>query len=253
MILVSVGLILTVSISLFMARRDGASRRDPSTTAASRPAEAPAAPVIPPPSSPLEKQEAVLQALLGFANAGSAAERLKRTADPGLTAAMLEEHASSHPGSIPEAVFNPTVTAVSMGGREIILVSFLDHRHRPTSAPFEWLGGAYKLHWEAMTAHCPVPWPVLIENRPAGNHTMRGKIYLADEHPAPQAPAAPPTVLVSHPDLAKPLTLDLSPEVARLFASFPRFQDIPGIFEVTCPTDSPHLRLNRWIQRDWIR
>lgn len=154
---------------------------------------------------------------------------------------------------MPEAVFNPTVTAVSMGGREIILVSFLDHRHRPVSAPFEWLGASYKLHWEAMTAYCPVPWPVLIEKRPAGNHTMRGKIYLAENKLDHQIPSAPLTALVSHPDLAKPLTLDLSPEVARQIASFPRSQDIPGIFEVTCPTGSPHLRLARWIQRDWIR
>lgn len=208
-------------------------------------------PPTPPPESMEEKRSAALEALLDFANSTSPEQRLAMTADPGLTVAMIEAHASSHPDAQPRSIFNPSVTAVSLHGREILLISFLDHLKRPRSAPFEWIGSSYKLHWEAMNGYGQVPWQVFFTERPRGPLVMRGKIYLSEI--APGSPDAPLTILLTHPDLERPAVIDLAAHLIPTFATFPRSRDVPGIFEITWPEQSDRPLLTRWIQRDWIR
>lgn len=213
---------------------------------------------IMPPFSPEARSAAALDALLAFANAPDHKSRLPLLYESNLAAATLDEFYSRDPELLPQKVLNPSVSAITLDGREILLVSFLDHRHRPWSAPFEWFRDSYKLHWKAMTSYCETPWSNFLQNHPRGKFIMRGKLYL------PEAPISDPgssdftIALVSHPDLSQPSTLRIprGSKAAESIKDFPRSKDVPGIFEVSWDANAAMQAtrpiLVRWIQRDWI-
>lgn len=211
-----------------------------------------------PPSLPQERSAAALEALVSFANAPDHAFRVPLLHERDVSANTLREFYTRDPELLPETIVNPSVSAIELDGREILLVSFIDHKQRPWSAPFEWSRGSYKLHWKAMTGYCEIPWSTFIEQRPEGRFTMRGKLYLPSTDSEEPGATGFITALVAHPDLSQPIPVRIQQgsEASNWMGSFHRAKDIPGIFEFTwespVPADSTRPTLTHCLKRDWI-
>ena len=227
----------------------------PPVEARKLPAKLAAPPVSEPPAKAEAKSEAVISELLGFVNDPTHAARSRRMFGQAEALANLENYYDQRGNTLPRKMVNPSVSAVNFKDRELLLVAFLDESGRAWSAPFEWDGGSYRLHWEAMTGFGEISWRAFLENRPKGVFTMRANFFLPENEIFDPLATDHLVVLMSHPDLPLPASV-LVPNgsnIYRQLASHPRATDIPGIVEIKWPEgNSERPVLTRWIQRDWI-
>ncbi|MEY4568904.1 MAG: hypothetical protein RLZZ398_343 [Verrucomicrobiota bacterium] len=212
-------------------------------------------PVSEPPAKAEVKSETVISELLGFVNDPTHAARSRRMFRQAEALEHLENYYDQRGRTLPRKIINPSVSAVNFKDRELLLVAFLDESNRAWSAPFEWDGDSYRLHWEAMTGFGDISWSEFLEKRPKGTFTMRGNFFLPENENFDALATDHLVVLLNHPDLPHPASVLVPKEskIHRQLASYPRATDIPGIVEIKWPEgNSERPVLTGWIQRDWI-
>lgn len=212
-------------------------------------------PVAEPPPKVEAKSESVISELLGFVNAPTHAARSTRMFGQAEAVEHLENYYDQRGRTLPRKIINPSVSAVNFKDRELLLVAFLDENNRAWSAPFEWDGKSYRLHWEAMTGFGEISWSEFLENRPKGTFTMRANFFLPENENFDALALDHLVVLMSHPDLPVPTSVLVPNEsnAHRQLASYPRATDIPGIVEIKWPEGNGERPVvTRWVQRDWI-
>jgi len=208
------------------------------------------------PSDPEAQSEAVIKALLEFINAPDHVSRLNCMYEQVDAMPELIDYYGKRGNALPQRVVNPSVSAINLAGKEILLVSFVDQDARGWSAPFEWVRGSYRLHWEAMTGYGEISWQQFFQSRSAGKFIMRAKFFIPEEDYRPSSFSNEVVVLLSHPELEKPRTVVVrkDSEAYQQLTHYPRSQDIPAIVEIHWPVSSSQFpEVTRWQQRDWIR
>jgi len=207
------------------------------------------------PSSPEKKSETAIAALLEFVNAPSHQERAHGTYERTETVEHLIEYYDQRGNSLPQRVINPTVSALSLRDRELLLVSFTDQDGRQWSAPFEWKGNSYLLHWEAMVGFGEISWDEFFQDRPKGHFVMRANFFLPENDTVRPLATDRIVILVSHPELAQAagVEVQIGSEVHQQLMGFPRLIDIPAMVDLYWPEGENAMPLlSRWLQRDWI-
>jgi hypothetical protein len=207
------------------------------------------------PLDPEAKSEAVIAELLSFVNAPNHHDRSMRVYEQANILEYLKKYYNQGEHDFPKRIINPSVSAVNLRDRELLLVAFTDQNGRAWSAPFEWKRGAYRLHWEAMVGFGAISWKEFFGSKPTGHFTMRAKFFLPEnETPSPVDPEYV-MILMSHPELPQPVSVRVryGSEAHQQLVSYPRSTDIPGIVEIYWPEGSSSQPvLSRWLQRDWI-
>lgn len=212
-------------------------------------------PVNEPPAKAEVKSETVISELLGFVNDPTHAARSRRMFGQAEALEHLENYYDQRGRTLPRKIINPSVSAVNFKDRELLLVAFLDESNRAWSAPFEWDGRSYRLHWEAMTGFGEISWREFLEKRPKGRFKMRGNFFLPQSETFDPVATDHVVVLISHPDLTRSISVLVrnNSEVHRQLSKLTRATDIPGIVEIQWPEGNGERPvLTRWIQRDWI-
>lgn len=218
--------------------------------------EAVAVNVSEPPTKPEAKSKAVITELLGFINDPTHAARSKRMHGQADALEHLVTYYDQRGNSLPRKVVNPSVSAMKFKDRELLLVAFQDENGRAWSAPFEWNGSAYRLHWEAMTGFGEISWSDFFKDRPKGHFKVRANFFLPENEVFDPVAKDHVMVLMNHPDLPRAASVLVrgASDVHRQLARYPRATDIPGIVEIHWPdekTDQPVV--TRWFQSDWLR
>lgn len=247
----SIGLLLVIGLVLVIAlwprgrqRNSEEHRTDPHVER-----------IVEPPADPNAKSETVIAELLGFVNDPSHAARGRRVYEQAGALDDLVNYYDRRGNSLPRKVVNPSVTAVAFKDREILLVAFTDEHGKCWSAPFEWAGDCYRLHWEAMTGFGAISWRAFFEDKPKGTFRMRAKFYLPEDAAPDPVAVDQVAVLMSHPELEHAVTV-LVPkdsEVYQHLASYPRATDIPATVEIRWQeSGAGQPVLTRWLHRDWM-
>lgn len=208
-----------------------------------------------PPTSPDEKSQAATAALLGFVNDPSHEARANRIFEKTGALEQLVEYYDLRKNGLPRRVINPSVSALNLRDRELLLVSFTDQDGRQWSAPFEWKGDSYLLHWEAMVGFGDVSWAEFFDNRPKGNFMMRANFFIPENDTFSPLAADLIVVLMSHPELEKATSVEVrvGSDVYQQLMSIPRLTDIPAMVDLYWPQGATEMPLlSRWLQRDWI-
>lgn len=209
-----------------------------------------------PPASPDEKSQAATAALLGFVNDPSHEARANRIFEKTNALENLVRYYDLRKNALPRRVINPSVSALNLRDRELLLVSFTDQDGRQWSAPFEWKGDSYLLHWEAMVGFGDISWTEFFQNRPSGNFMMRANFFVPENDVLSPLTADRMVILMSHPDLAKSANVEVrvGSEVHQQLMEFPRQTDIPAMVDLYWPEGENGMpMLSRWLQRDWIK
>lgn len=213
-------------------------------------------PTADPPAKPEARSEAVIAELLGFINDPTHAARCKRMHDQADALEHLVAYYDQRGNSLPRKVVNPSVSAVKFKDRELLLVTFQDENGLAWSAPFEWNGSAYRLHWEAMTGFGEISWHDFFKDRPKGHFKVRANFFLPEHEILDPVAKDHVMVLMNHPDLprAASVLVRAYSDVHRQLARYPRATDIPGIVEIHWPDENADQPvLTRWFHRDWLR
>lgn len=210
----------------------------------------------PPPASPDEKSQAATSALLGFVNDPSHETRANRIFEKANALENLVQYYDSRKNTLPRRIINPSVSALNLRDRELLLVSFTDQDGRQWSAPFEWKGDSYLLHWEAMVGFGEISWNEFFDNRPKGHFVMRANFFVPEKDTFSPLTADRMVILMSHPDLAKAANVEVrvGSEVHQQLMDFPRLTDIPAMVDLYWPEGENGMPMvSRWLQRDWIK
>jgi hypothetical protein len=211
--------------------------------------------VCEPPAKPEAKSEAVISELLSFVNDRTHTARSKRMHGQADALEYLEDFYNQRGNALPRKIINPAVSAVDFKDREVLLVAFLDENSRSWSAPFEWDGRSYRLHWEAMVGYGDISWHEFFEKRPKGTFKMRANFFLPENEVFDPVATDHIVALMSHPELIRSASVLIQngSEIQRQLSRYPRTTDIPGIVEIEWPEgEGNQPRLTRWLQRDWI-
>lgn len=212
---------------------------------------------VSPPADQAGKSEAVIAVLLAIVNSPDHTSRCEHIIGRSAMHDRLESHYGREGRLFPTRIINPSVTAIETNNREILLVSFINESGKRISAPFEWDGDAYRLHWEAMTGYGDVPWETFFNERPQGVYEMRANLYLPREAGDLPENAERITALLSHPELPKPRTvaIPVGSEAHRQLLALPPDTDIPAHIGIQwMEGDVASLPIvSRWLHRDWIR
>lgn len=218
--------VLAVAVTVFVLRDASEAR----SAIGSKPPSA-AVPVdyLPPPESPEEKTAAAMAVLDEFFRINNPALRLPLVFDSeGQTGDFLDYYVNRG-RSDPEAIHDRKVTAILDKDREILIVTFKDENNRTWAAPFEWKTKGYHLHWGSMTGYGEVPWERFLAEQPSKPVRMRLNIYIPDAESPPLIPGGHTFVLISHPELAKPMGALLAPSPSlKPLLKLPRNTDIPA-------------------------
>lgn len=203
------------------------------------------------PLDPSVKSEQALAALLAFVNAPDNSMRCDHVIGRRTIRNILEGFYKKRERTLPARVINPTVAAVEVGGREIVIVSFVDENGKSKAAPFEWDVDGYRLHWEAFVGYGEISWQEFFDQKPMGEFKMRANLYLPENSGSEDL-----TVLLSHPELSSPKVVRIlkGSLAARMLSSYPFVTDIPVLIGIRWP-EKDDLSLpvvTRWFHRDWI-
>jgi hypothetical protein len=220
-------------------------------------AEPPPIEVLPPPESPQEKSTAAIALLDEFFKISDPSRRLHLVFDSvDQTDAFLDYY-----GRIgrrdPAGIRDRKVTAILDKGREILIVTFKDEQNRQWAAPVEWNVNGYRLHWGSMTGYGEVPWDRFLAERSPNTVTMRVNIYRPDSEPSTFVPEGHAFVLITHPELGKPLGALLSnaPSLEPLL-KLPKNTDIPAKVIMQWRNFGPSGEwpvVSELVHRNWIR
>ena len=184
---------------------------------------------IPPPKTPEEKSAAAMAAFDGFLAINDPARRLPLVFDPVGDSAAFLDYYGHRARKDPESIHDRKVTAVLDKDREILIVTFRDAQKRKWAAPFEWNVNGYRLHWGAMTGYGELPWDRFLAERPAKPVRMRVNLYIPDAAGETLVPDGHMSVLITHPELTKPIGALLSPSpTLEPLLALPRNSDIPA-------------------------
>jgi hypothetical protein len=184
---------------------------------------------LPPPETPEEKTAAAMEVLDDFFKINNPARRLPFVFDPESQSADLIDYYVKRGRSDPDVIHDRKVTAVLDKDREILIVTFKDGENRTWAAPFEWKTNGYHLHWGSMTGYGQLPWDRFIEDQPSTPVRMRLNIYIPDSDSPPLIPGDHTFILISHPELAKPMGALLAPSPSlKPILKLPRNTDIPA-------------------------
>jgi hypothetical protein len=218
--------VLAVMLAVFVLRDASKAR---SSSALTTPPAALPVEYIPPPESPEEKTAAAMEALDDFFKINNPTRRLPLVFDPESQSSDLIDYYVKRGRGDPEGIHDRKVTAVLDKDREILIVTFKDEKNRTWAAPFEWQTNAYHLHWGSMTGYGEVPWDRFIEDQPSIPVRMRLNIYIPDSDTSTLIPDDHTSVLISHPELAKPMGALLAPSPSlKPLLNLPRNTDIPA-------------------------
>lgn len=209
-----------------------------------------------PPGDGKGKSEAVIAVLLAFVNSKDHIRRCDYIVGRATKLERLESYYDKDGYPLLGRIINPAVTALEMNDREILIVSFINEAGKRISAPFEWDNDSYRLHWEAMTGYCEVPWEIFLKNRPKGEFEMRANLYLSQTMRDIPNEAGWITAFLSHPDLPEPQTvaIPVGSEAYKQLLALPPNTDVPARIGIRW-VENENLSLPvvaRWYHRDWI-
>ncbi|MFT3991303.1 MAG: hypothetical protein QM680_07820 [Luteolibacter sp.] len=213
--------------------------------------------MIPPPDSFRDRSQAAVDSLIAFLNSPDASSRTQWLFGGQPGANILEQYDKSVSREMPRRVINPSVSAMRVKGREILLVLFKDHQQRSWSAPFEWDRGTYRLHWEAMTGYGEIPWQTFRDKKPPGRYRMRANLFLPAA-PFQTSPLEDMAVIsLTHPELPVPMTA-LIPRTSELFSQLETLGpsgDFPAVIEIEWKPSQESIgpTITGLVHRDWLR
>jgi hypothetical protein len=183
----------------------------------------------PPPESPEDKSNAAMAAFDEFLQSGTPASKLPVVFDPANESDAVLDYYTRRGRTDPEGIHDRKVTAILEKDREILIITFKDDGDRTWAAPFEWKTNAYRLHWGSMTGYGELPWDRFLTERPAKPVPMRVNVYIPDSESPPLIPPDHTFVLITHPELEKPLGTLLAPSKSlNPLLKLPRNTDIPA-------------------------
>lgn len=208
-----------------------------------------------PPESREEKSQAAINVLLGFVNDHSHQERVYRIYEQANVLERLVEYYDNRENILPRRVMNPSVSAVNLRDRELLLISFTDQAGRQWSAPFEWKGDSYLMHWEAMVGFGEISWEKFFQERPEGHFVMRANFFLPESDTFSPLSSDRLVILMRHPELTQGVSVEVQvgSEAHQKLRKFPKNKDIPGVVDLCFPEGEIGMPLlSGWLQRDWI-
>lgn len=245
---------LAVIVTVFVLR--DASRARTISGFIVQPAAAPEK-YLPPPESPEKKTSAAMEALNVFFETKDPTSRSALLFDPESESAAVFDYYMHRDRRDPEVIHDRKVTAVLDKDREILIVTFKDDENRQWAAPFEWKINGYRLHWGSMTGYGDLPWDRFLAEQPTKPVRMRVNIYIPDSESPAFIPSVHTSVLLTHPELKKPMGALLGPSSSLTpLLKLPRNTDIPA--NVTMQW-SEFEGAGNWpvitdlIHRNWIR
>lgn len=213
--------------------------------------------VAPPPERPEEKSALALAAVDRFFSAARMEEKLDLVFDLRVEAEEVKDYYLTRGRVDPSPEGERKVTAISESGREILIVTFRDQSGRDWAAPLEWHGTGYRLHWGAMTGYGEIPWAKFLEKPRGEKWKMRLNLYRPADQTAHQLPEGHDYVLVTHPELQRPLGALLAPDSSlQSIQLLPEGRDIPVRVEMIWQDFG---EAGEWpvitslIHRNWIR
>ena len=211
-----------------------------------------------PPLEPSEKSDQAIAALLAFVNATDNRIRSQYVIGRLAMCDTLEDYYGKFDHKVPARIINPAVSSVETGGREIVIVSFVDENGRTNAAPFEWDADAYHLHWEAFVGYGEIPLQKFFSSRPKGEFKVRVKLFIPENQVDGDGAKKDITALVSHPDLPSPgfVRVPVDSVAFQRLSRLPPGTDVPALITIRWPKNvtEPSLPvLSGWIHRDWIR